>query len=136
METLPDYLNSGCEMFNYQVYFKHNSFISATLKAVSLQCVWDQTNADIHKAKHGIDFNNAETALNDPNAYTLHSPRNNEDRYQTFCELNGQIICVIHTRDQSITGIAEIQCVIISIRPASRKERRLYYGNRNNIQSK
>lgn len=99
-----------------------------------MQCVWDQKNAEIHKAKHGIDFQNAETALNDPNAYTIHSPRNNEDRYQTFCELNGQIICVIHTRDQNITNISEIQCTIISIRPASRKERRLYYGNRNNVQ--
>ena len=96
-----------------------------------VQWTWDPKNAEIHKAKHGIDFKDAEMALNDPNAYTLYSPRRNEDRYQTFCELNDQIICVIHTRNESATTIAQIRGRIISIRPASRKERKLYYDNRN-----
>lgn len=86
-----------------------------------MQWTWDPKNAEIHKAKHSIDFKDAETALNDPNAYTLYSPRRNEDRYQTFCELNDQIICVIHTRSENATTIAQIRGRIISIRPAVAK---------------
>ena len=83
---------------------------------------WDPKKAKSNLKKHGVSFEEAATALNDPMAATGADPDHSitEDRYVTFgVSEKGRLVVVSHTeKDETIR--------IISARKASKGERELY----------
>jgi uncharacterized protein len=83
---------------------------------------WDERKAAKNETKHGVSFREAGTVFGDPLAITFSDPDHSEDeqRFLTFgfSQLN-RLLVVSHTeRAQRIR--------IISARPATRKERKIY----------
>ena len=83
---------------------------------------WDPKKAKSNLKKHGVSFEEAATALNDPMAATGADPDHSitEDRYVTFgVSEKGRLVVASHTeKDETIR--------IISARKASKGERELY----------
>jgi hypothetical protein len=83
---------------------------------------WDPEKADFNLRKHGVDFHEAGTVLDDPLSTTFPDPDHSleEQRYLTIgSSLSGRILVVAHTdRDQAIR--------LISARPATPSERKFY----------
>ena len=82
---------------------------------------WDDMKAISNEAKHGIDFADAVTIFSDPAALTIEDEEHDEPRFVTIAlDALGRLLVVVYTwrEDQTIR--------IISARPASRMERRLY----------
>ena len=82
---------------------------------------WDNPKAAANLRKHGVSFEEAVTALEDPLAVTYRDPDHSaEFRFVTFgLSSTGRILVVAHTeRDEAIR--------LISARPATRSERRAY----------
>ena len=83
---------------------------------------WDPKKAISNLKKHGVSFEEAATALNDPMAANGadHDHSITEDRYVTFgVSEKGRLVVVSHTeKDETIR--------IISARKASKGERELY----------
>lgn len=83
---------------------------------------WDPEKAARNEAKHGLSFPEAATVLGDPQAITYDDPDHSdeEDRFLTFGHSSeGRLIVVAHTDREGRTRI-------ISARPATRRERKLY----------
>lgn len=83
---------------------------------------WDPKKAKTNLQKHKVSFEEASTALSDPMAVTGADPDHSigEFRYVTFgVSEGGRLLVVAHT-EQSET------IRIISARPASRRERKIY----------
>ncbi len=83
---------------------------------------WDSDKATRNLTKHGLSFAEAATVFGDPLAVTFADPDHSldEDRYLTFGHsAEGQLLVVSHTDRENRTRI-------ISARPATRKERRVY----------
>jgi uncharacterized DUF497 family protein len=83
---------------------------------------WDPNKARLNIRKHGVSFEEAVTALNDPMSATGNNPDHsiNELRYITFgLSKHGRLLVVSHTDDGEIMRI-------ISARLASRGERKIY----------
>ncbi len=86
---------------------------------------WDSRKAASNLKKHGIDFADAISALEDDWALTLkHQYVNDEERFATVgMDSMGRIVVVIYTyRHNDIR--------IISARKATKKERITYEGKR------
>ena len=85
---------------------------------------WDSKKNEKNFEKHGIDFSTAKFVFNDPNRIEIYDMEHSsleEDRYDTI-GLVGDVIFVVYTeRKEHIR--------IISARPATDKERRVYYGD-------
>jgi len=83
---------------------------------------WDSEKAASNYAKHGVDFHEAGTVLDDPLSTTFPDPDHSEDeqRYLTIgSSLSGRILVVAHTdRGEAVR--------LISARPATSGERRFY----------
>ena len=83
---------------------------------------WDPKKAISNLKKHGVSFEEAATALNDPMAATGADPDHSitEDRYVTFgVSEKGRLVVVSHTeKDETIR--------IISARRANKGEREFY----------
>ena len=83
---------------------------------------WDPDKAARNLTKHGVSFHEAATIFGDPLALTFSDPdhSDDEDRFLTFGNSDqARLLVVSHTdRDDRIR--------IISARPATRKERRMY----------
>ncbi len=83
---------------------------------------WDQKKAAANEQKHSISFQEAATVFGDPLAVTFADPDHsvNEQRYVTFgLSRHKRLLVVSHTdRGEQIR--------IISVRPTTRKERRIY----------
>ncbi len=83
---------------------------------------WDEGKNRSNIRKHGISFETALTIFNHP-IFSLLDTRNiyDEDRFITIgVASNNVVIVVVHSyREESIR--------LISARPASRKERKIYY---------
>jgi uncharacterized DUF497 family protein len=83
---------------------------------------WDPDKADSNLRKHGVDFHEAGTVLDDPLSTTFPDPDHSldEQRYLTIgSSLSGRILVVAHTdRDQAIR--------LITARPATASERKFY----------
>jgi hypothetical protein len=83
---------------------------------------WDPDKADSNLRKHGVDFHEAGTVLDDPLSTTFPDPDHSldEQRYLTIgSSLSGRILVVAHTdRDQAIR--------LITARPATPSERKFY----------
>jgi uncharacterized DUF497 family protein len=85
---------------------------------------WDRDKAAENLKKHGVDFADAESALEDEMALTIPDSGGPEERFVTLgTDALGRLLVVIYTwRDEDIR--------IISARKASRKERSQYESKR------
>ena len=94
---------------------------------------WDENKNRANRAKHGIDFDFARLAFDDPLALmTQDRDVDGEQRYQLIGSVFARIILVAHAvRVNTQPGIAEDEPVIriISARKATPAERRLYEEN-------
>jgi hypothetical protein len=83
---------------------------------------WDDKKAAANQRKHGVSFMEAATALEDLLSITFRDPDHSIDefRFLTFGRSsNGRILVVSHTdRGEAVR--------LISARPATRSERRVY----------
>lgn len=87
---------------------------------------WDSRKALANISKHGVDFHEAGTVLDDPLAMTFPDPEHSieEPRYTTIgSSLSGRILVVAHTD----RGVA---IRLIRARLATSRERRFYAENR------
>lgn len=83
---------------------------------------WDADKAKRNTLKHGVEFADAATVFGDPNALTFYDPDHSktEDRYLTFgYSIEGALLVVAHADRRD-------RVRIISARPATRRERRIY----------
>ena len=82
---------------------------------------WDEEKNRINKRKHGISFESAVHVFDDENRIEYYDAAHSdeEDRYQTIGMANG-ILFVIYTE-------RGLRIRVISARPATPRERRLYY---------
>jgi uncharacterized DUF497 family protein len=90
-----------------------------------MQIEWNQAKNEINKAKHGIDFETAQLVFDDPFCVTfVERVTGGEERWHAIGSVENVIILVVvHT--YRIEGSDEI-IRIISARPATRRERKLY----------
>jgi hypothetical protein len=83
---------------------------------------WDKKKAKINTQKHGVAFEEAATVFGDTLSLTIHDPihSQDEDRFVTLGSSHrDSLLVVVHTeRGGNIR--------IISARPASKRERRMY----------
>ncbi len=86
---------------------------------------WDQAKNEINKAKHGIDFDTAQLVFDDPFCITfVERVTDGEERWYAIGSIENVILLVVvHT--YRIEGSDEV-IRIISARPATRQERKLY----------
>jgi hypothetical protein len=83
---------------------------------------WDPEKAAANRRKHGVSFEDASIALRDPLAVTGSDPDHSvgELRFVTFgMSSQDSLLAVAHTEEGDIIRI-------ISARPATRQERRIY----------
>ena len=89
---------------------------------MSLTFEWDQNKSDENERKHGITFEEAKTAFNDPFAITIDDPDHSDDEYRYIdigFSSKGRVIIVWYTeRSQNIR--------IIGCLKATRYERKTY----------
>ena len=83
---------------------------------------WDDKKARANVAKHGVTFHEAASVFGDALALTFQDPDHStrEDRFLTFGQsISGRLLAVIHT-------VRGASMRIISARPATRRERKIY----------
>jgi uncharacterized DUF497 family protein len=86
---------------------------------------WDPAKNEINQTKHGIDFETAQLVFDDPCCVTfVERVTYGEERWHAIGSIESIIVLVVvHTyREESPDEIIRI----ISARPATRRERRLY----------
>lgn len=81
---------------------------------------WDRQKAETNRRKHGVDFADAVSVLEDPSALTLDDEGKDEERFVTIgMDSLGRVLVVVYTwRGERVR--------IISARRAIRSERREY----------
>ncbi len=81
---------------------------------------WDSQKGETNRRKHGVDFADAVSVLEDPSALTLEDQREAEERFVTMgMDSLGRVLVVVYTWRGD--------CVrLISARRATRSERRQY----------
>ena len=86
---------------------------------------WDQAKNEINQTKHGIDFETAQLVFDDPCCVTfVERVTEGEQRWHAIGSIAGIIILVVvHTYREEVSD--EV-VRIISARPATRRERKLY----------
>ncbi|MBI3803839.1 MAG: BrnT family toxin [Nitrospirae bacterium] len=83
---------------------------------------WDEKKTVANEKKHGVSFHEASTVFGDPLALTFDDPDHSsqEERYLTFgLSQSNKLLVVSHTQRSDRTRI-------ISARPATRQERKIY----------
>jgi len=87
-----------------------------------LEFVWDRDKAAANLAKHGVDFEDATTAFDDPLSITVRDPDHSE-REERFLLIgqskSGRLLVIAHTEIGT-----EIR--LINARAATRRERQKY----------
>lgn len=85
--------------------------------------VWDDAKNRSNQKKHGFSFEEGALAFNDPLRVTIQDRIvDGEIRWQTFGAVRGVLLLmVVHTSDDWESTVR-----IISVRSASRSERRIY----------
>jgi uncharacterized DUF497 family protein len=86
---------------------------------------WDRAKNEINQRKHGIDFETAQLVFDDPCCVTfVERVTDGEERWQAIGSIENIIILVVvHTYREEVSD--EV-VRIISARPATRRERKLY----------
>jgi uncharacterized DUF497 family protein len=84
---------------------------------------WDEAKRQHNLCKHGLDFADAATVIEDINAFTVEDLRYpyNEQRFLTLGFFDGQEVAIAHTERNYGTRI-------ISFRKATRRERETLFG--------
>jgi len=85
--------------------------------------IWDSKKAAANSRKHGVSFEEASTAFEDELSITSADPDHSrgEHRWITFgISARGRLLAVSHTEEE------EDIIRVISARPATRAERKLY----------
>jgi uncharacterized protein len=88
-----------------------------------MRFIWDPKKAAAKSRKHGVSFEEASTAFEDDFAATSADPDHSdgEHRWVTFgISARRRLLCVCHTEEE------EDIIRVISARPATRAERKLY----------
>ena len=83
---------------------------------------WDPLKAEANRRKHGVEFSEAGTVFGDSLAVTFADPDHSEDELRWITvglSSAGRLLFVAHTNRGE-------RARIISARPASRRERKLY----------
>lgn len=82
---------------------------------------YDETKRAINLAKHGLDLIDAGLVYDAPNKLTLESPRNSEARLMdvALVEVMGVVLVLVYIEQGDTVRV-------ISLRRASKAERRLY----------
>lgn len=90
-----------------------------------IQFEWDENKSRSNLVKHGLDFDDAKLAFNDENGITLFDKVvGSEVRYHLIAEVEGIFVTlIVYTTRNEVYHI-------ISARPASKKERKLYNEQR------
>ena len=83
---------------------------------------WDPIKAKANLRKHGVRFADAVTALEDERAISTRDAQDEEERWVTIgMDALARILVVVYTwRDDHVR--------VISVRPATARERRQYEG--------
>jgi uncharacterized DUF497 family protein len=86
--------------------------------------IWDRDKDTINRRKHRLPLSIGEVALADPLALTRTDPHPDGDRWITLAQAGGVLLAIVHTwpDDDETPGR------IISIRKATRHERKAYEG--------
>jgi len=87
-----------------------------------MQFEWSPEKAEKNYKKHGVTFNEATTVFNDPLSLTFRDPDHSvgEERYIIIgLSINNRLLIVAHTERRE-------KIRIISVREATRNERRFY----------
>lgn len=82
---------------------------------------WDEAKRATNLEKHGYDLAEAKHIYEHPNVMTLQSKYLGETRYVDLAEWGGRLLALVYTMRAGTVRA-------ISLRPAKRRERRLYYG--------
>jgi uncharacterized DUF497 family protein len=86
---------------------------------------WDEKKNISNKKKHGVSFEEAQTAFADENALLIHDPDHSDDEERFIllglsARLRVLIICHCYRRKESVIRI-------ISVRKAKRSEQKQYW---------
>ena len=89
---------------------------------------WDPRKDRTNRRIHGIRFETALLVFHDPLSVTYEDPYPYEQRWRTIGMVERVLLLVVHTfpEDGLDTGSDERAGRIISARPATRRERRVY----------
>jgi uncharacterized DUF497 family protein len=82
---------------------------------------WDEAKREANLIKHNLDFRDAYLVYDHPKKIALRSQRGTEPRFQgiALVEIAGNVLSLVYVlRGQNVR--------VISFRPASRRERRIY----------
>lgn len=97
-----------------------------------MQFEWDKNKNHSNMKKHGLTFEIASLAFQDPFLLSVPDERHNyeEERWQSLGLIHGILIYLVHTVENDSNGEEIIR--IISARSATPGEARRYYANRQN----
>jgi uncharacterized DUF497 family protein len=96
---------------------------------------WDEDKNRSNKVKHGISFELATKAFEDPFVVSRYEGNEGgEDRYRILGLVNGVMILLVAFTDREV-GLGDHVTRIISARRADRSERRIYEQERRRSQN-
>lgn len=83
---------------------------------------WDENKRRLNLEKHGLDFYDADLVYEAPDKLTVPCAHSSEERWQVIAEIAGELVVL------SLVYVYRREIIrVISLRPASSKERSLYY---------
>ena len=86
-----------------------------------MRWTWDPGKAAANRTKHGVPFELAVAALNDPLQLTMPDPHEDGDRWRTLACAGAACLFIVHTEP-----VGEEGGRIISVRRATAQERKAY----------
>ena len=87
---------------------------------------WDRNKAAANRAKHGLSFETAVLAFDDPLHASRSDPHPDGDRWHTIGLAGPVLLLVVHTWPEAKPEQAEPVGRIISARKATAQERKVY----------
>ena len=90
----------------------------------SLRWTWNENKNRINRRKHGLSFETATLAFEDPLMAQLPDP--DEDRWLTIGAIGNVVVIVAHTWPRPQAGTDTVVGRIISARKATSHERKAY----------
>jgi uncharacterized DUF497 family protein len=81
---------------------------------------WDARKAARNAREHGVSFETARLAFNDPDCIEEDDPDPDEQRFSRLCRLNERVFVVVYTERGN-------RVRIISARVAAKHEQRIYF---------
>jgi uncharacterized DUF497 family protein len=87
---------------------------------------WDPRKGAVNRRKHGLSFDTARLAFDDPRQLSQPDPHRDGNRWQTLGVVGRTVLFVVHTEPVEPLGGGERVGRIISARKATPRERRAY----------